>query len=46
MLKIYDEPESPHEKSYLRCMMNLDRQMRVMLNKYDEPVSPHEGIPC
>ena len=43
MLKIYDEPESPHERACLRCMMKLDRQMRGMLKKYDEPVSPNEG---
>ena len=28
MLKIYYEPESPHEKACLRCMMKLFRQMR------------------
>ena len=29
VLKIYDELESPHVKACLRCMMNLDRQMRA-----------------
>ena len=38
MLKIYDEPESPHERACLRCMMKLDRQiegacLRTMMNR-------------
>ena len=38
MLKIYDEPESQHERACLRCMMNLDRQiegacLRNMMNR-------------
>ena len=28
MLKICDEPESPHEKACLRSMIKLDRQMK------------------
>ena len=39
MLKVYDEPESPQEGACLRCMANLDRQMRGI----DEPKSPHGG---
>ena len=27
VLTTYDEPESPHEKACLRCMMKPDRQM-------------------
>ena len=28
MFKIYDEPESPHERACLRCMMNRNCHMR------------------
>ena len=34
MFKIYDEPESPHERACLRCMMNRNRRMRGPYLRY------------
>ena len=46
MFKTYDEPPSPSEGAWLRCMMNHHRQMRGHVDQftmYDEPISPNEG---
>ena len=38
MLKIYGEPESPHEGAYLRCMVNqIAKWGRRVFNTCDEP---------
>ena len=45
MLKIYGEPESPHEGARLRCMVNQIAKWGGggMFNMCDEPESPNEG---